>query len=72
MKFLLIKNRRVLLLIGLISCWATTGWAGFPHLKVAEPLHDFGEVMEGEVISHDFTILNTGAEALQITDVRPG
>ena len=50
------------------------GWvtAGGPQLTVPEPSHDFGEAAEGEVVSHEFTILNTGTEALQIADVRPG
>jgi hypothetical protein len=41
-------------------------------MQVPEPRFDFGEVGEGEIVSHDFKILNIGAEALQIDDVRPG
>jgi hypothetical protein len=47
-------------------------WAGGPQLKVTEPSHDFGEAAEGEVVSHEFILQNTGTEALQIADVRPG
>jgi len=33
---------------------------------------DFGEIVEGEVVVHDFSIRNTGTDALQIDQVRPG
>lgn len=47
-------------------------WAGGSELKVLKPFHDFGEVAEGETVSHEFVLQNTGTEALQIADVRPG
>lgn len=60
------------LVVGFLLSWAGWAMAGGPQLAVPEPSHDFGEVAEGEVISHEFTLRNTGTEALQIADVRPG
>jgi hypothetical protein len=56
----------------LLWVWAGIVWAGNAQMQVPEPRFDFGEVGEGEIVSHDFKILNIGAEALQIADVRPG
>ena len=72
MKIRIKKNLLLGVLCGVVWCWTAPGWAGFPLLKVAEPLYDFGELQEGEVVSHDFTVMNTGVETLQIQDVRPG
>ncbi|MCU0579431.1 MAG: DUF1573 domain-containing protein, partial [Desulfobacterota bacterium] len=60
------------LLVGFTLSLAGWALAGGPQLTVPEPSHDFGEVAEGEVVSHEFTLRNTGTEALQIADVRPG
>jgi hypothetical protein len=58
----------------LFFTWCCAGclWAGGPQLKVLEPAYDFGEVAEGDTVSHEFNLQNTGTEALQINDVRPG
>jgi hypothetical protein len=59
-----------------IGLWILSGWAlaasSTPsiHLKAAD--FDFGEVEEGEVISHDFLVRNNGSEVLEIKEVRPG
>ena len=66
------KNLFVVLLLGFIVSFTGGAWAGGPQLKVSEPSHDFGEVAEGETVSHEFILQNTGTEALQIADVRPG
>ena len=50
---------------------APQGPAG-PHAQLDETTFDFGEVMEGSSVSHDFKVKNTGTEELQITQVRPG
>ena len=60
------------LVLVLLWVWAGVLWAGNAQMQVPEPRFDFGELGEGEIISHDFRILNIGAEALQIADVRPG
>lgn len=41
-----------------------------PKMVVREPLHDFGEVKEGEHVTHDYVILNSGDAPLKITNVR--
>jgi hypothetical protein len=66
------KNHLVVLLLSFAVFFSGGAWAGGPELKVIKPFHDFGEVAEGEVISHEFILQNTGTEALQIADVRPG
>lgn len=43
-----------------------------PSIMVAEKAHDFGEVMDGAVITHVFQVKNMGKAPLQITQVRPG
>jgi len=43
-----------------------------PSLSVPAPVFDFGEIVEGEVVVHDFSIRNSGTEALRIDQVRPG
>jgi len=60
------------LVLVLLWVWAGALWAGNAQMQVPEPRFDFGEVGEGEIVIHDFKILNIGAEALQIADVRPG
>jgi hypothetical protein len=41
-------------------------------IHVPESTFDFGEVAEGSQVSHDFTVLNTGKETLEIHQVSPG
>ncbi len=60
------------LFLSFIWCFSGLAGAGGPQLKVPVPTHDFGEVAEGETVSHEFILQNTGTEALQIADVRPG
>ena len=43
-----------------------------PSLEIPNPDHDFGEVPEGEKISHAFTLKNTGTGVLKIHRVQPG
>jgi hypothetical protein len=43
-----------------------------PELVVTEPLHDFGRVLDGTEIVHDFLIENRGAGDLAIDQVRTG
>ena len=61
-----------LLVLVLLWAWAGVLWAGSAQMQIPEPRFDFGELGEGETVNHDFRILNIGAEALQIADVRPG
>lgn len=41
-----------------------------PRLQVPNPVHDFGTVKQGEVVRHDFKLVNTGDRALEITEVK--
>ena len=43
-----------------------------PAIQVPEATYDFGEVLEGVEVTHDYKIKNTGKGELQITQVRPG
>ncbi|MDD5205228.1 MAG: DUF1573 domain-containing protein [Desulfobacterales bacterium] len=43
-----------------------------PKVSLKEHAYDFKEVMEGEVISHTFTISNLGNEELKILRVKAG
>jgi hypothetical protein len=60
----------------IICCLTWTGLAFStalsPSLQIAAPDHDFGEVDEGMVISHNYWIKNSGAGSLEIQDVQPG
>ncbi len=41
-----------------------------PSIQVKEPDYNFGEIMEGSEIEHEFTVGNTGKEILKIERVR--
>jgi hypothetical protein len=43
-----------------------------PKVSLKEHTYDFKEVMEGDVISHTFTIFNKGNEELRILRVKAG
>lgn len=45
--------------------------AAAPKVVVDEPVHDFGVVLEGQVIEHSFVIKNSGDTVLNITHVIP-
>ena len=57
-------------------------WSGFsqsnekkqavPVMEVEMPIYDFDQVSEGEVVKHDFRMLNRGNAPLEIKDVKPG
>jgi hypothetical protein len=55
------------LLIGLalLSGAARGGAAEAPQVLLAESEHDFGEVWEGEPLSHDFAFHNAGGAPLR-------
>lgn len=42
-----------------------------PSIVLAEKTFDFGEVDEGSVVSHEFTVKNEGGTELQIKKVSP-
>jgi hypothetical protein len=43
-----------------------------PVIEVEEPTYDFQQVTEGEVVKHDFRVLNRGNAPLEIKSVKPG
>lgn len=51
---------------------AGQGQAGGPIMVLEESTHDFGRVSEGEVVIHDFRVVNKGTAPLEIKNVKPG
>lgn len=43
-----------------------------PRLYIPQMRHDFGEVFETEIFSHDFVVRNRGKADLLIEKVKPG
>ena len=43
-----------------------------PKIVVKEPVFDFKEIKEGDVVQHTFKVLNEGDQILEIKNVRPG
>ena len=48
------------------------GQQGVPVIEVKERSFDFGTVSRGEVVKHDFQVLNRGDAPLKIENVKPG
>lgn len=46
--------------------------AGTPHMIVSEISYKFDPVVDGTLITHDFTIKNTGSETLVVERVKTG
>ena len=42
-----------------------------PHMVLKQQIHDFKSVLEGEILTHTFELLNQGDEALKIEQVKP-
>lgn len=60
------------LLMVLVSISANAQEIRKPKAHMKEHFFDFKEVLEGEVISHTFSIYNKGNEELKILKVRAG
>jgi hypothetical protein len=43
-----------------------------PDIHVDMPTYDFNQVPQGEVVKHDFRVLNQGNAPLEIKNVKPG
>ncbi len=43
-----------------------------PKMSIKERAFHFGDVKEGDIIEHAFTVLNEGDAELEIKGVRPG
>jgi len=44
---------------------------GTPNMVLKQQIHDFKNVLEGELLEHTFEVLNQGDEALKIERVKP-
>ena len=68
------KDIRILLVTGLLlAIWTGPSWAQEgPAIEIDAPTHDFGQVTEGEIVKHDFRVLNRGGTTLEIKHVSPG
>ena len=68
------KDIRLLLITGLLlAIWTGPSWAQEdPVIEIDALTHDFGQVTEGEIVKHDFRVLNRGRTTLEIRHVKPG
>jgi len=69
-----LRDIRILLITGILFA-VSTGLSGAqegPVIEIDAPTHDFGQVTEGEIVKHDFRVLNRGGTALEIKHVKPG
>jgi hypothetical protein len=62
----------LLSLVILASPPTGAGEVGGPIVFLKQHHFDFKEVLEGEVLSHTFSVLNKGNDPLRILRVRPG
>ena len=51
---------------------ALAAGAESPCMEIRETTFDFKEAFEGEKVSHDFVVKNTGKAVLHISEVRRG
>jgi hypothetical protein len=62
-----------LIVVGLVSMAQTKEETeAVPVIEVQMPIYDFGQVSEGEVVIHDFRVVNPGTAPLDIKSVKPG
>lgn len=71
--------KRLLYVTSFLMFWVvlnfTTGWAQTavgPNMVVKEKSFDAQQVKEGQIIVHNFKVLNTGDSPLEIKKVNPG
>ena len=62
----------ILALLLMCGHFALADQGGAPKMILKGQNFNFGEVMEGEVITHTFEVLNQGDEILTIEKVSPG
>ena len=63
-----------LAMVAVLCCLNTALAAGTecPRMEISETTFDFKEAFEGEKVSHDFVVKNTGKAVLHISEVRRG
>ncbi len=71
--------KRLLYVTSFLMFWVvfnfTTGWAQTavgPKMVIKEKFFDAQQVKEGQIIVHNFKVLNTGDSPLEIKKVKPG
>lgn len=62
-------KKLIVLLVFLFSSFAYSQLMG-PKIVVQQPEYDFGDIIQGEKVSHNFIVTNTGGDVLVITNVR--
>jgi hypothetical protein len=65
----------VFFLISLVSLCLATGWAqqtSGPKMVLPEKLYNAQAVKQGDIVKHDFPVLNEGDQPLEIKRVQPG
>ncbi len=76
-----VKLRNLALVLGIIGLLAAGAQAlaaqnepqpALPEVNVVDPLFDFGRVLEGTEVIHDFLLENRGTGDLAIDQVRTG
>jgi hypothetical protein len=58
-------------------CWLVCGlgaWAEpkFPRLSIPEPTYHFEPILQGQIVKHEFKLLNSGSSDLLIQKIVPG
>lgn len=77
-RFDIMKNMVLTCLVGVVVLVSFSGFAaetgqdGKPSLSLPSAEHDAGQVREGNIVSHEFKVRNTGKAELQIIEVKPG
>ena len=68
------KHTRIFLITGILFALSTglSGAQEGPVMEIDALTHDFGQVTEGEIVKHDFRVLNRGGTTLEIRHVKPG
>lgn len=64
--------RAMLLLLACCLAFSPAGAAGGPNLVVPKPHFEFAPVLDGEEVTHDFVVKNTGDAPLVINKVQTG
>ena len=62
----------LVLIMGIGFTQALEEEATAPAIEVEKPTYDFQQVPQGEVVKHDFRVLNRGNAPLEISKVKPG
>ena len=61
--------------ISLVSLCLATGWAQQargPKMVLPEKLYEAQAVKQGDIVTHEFPVLNEGDQPLEIKKVQPG